>query len=169
MVLPLVAYECKCWTIKKTEHQRIDDFEIWCWRRLLRVPWATRRSNQSILKEINPEYSLKRLVLKLKLQYFGYLRWRANWLEKTLILGKIEGKRKRVQERMRWLDSITNSVGMNLCKLWDIVKDWEVWHEVIQGVAKSWTGLSDWTTTNGLIQILRLFVLVLWKMSMVFW
>ena len=169
MVLPLVVYECKYWTIKKTEHQRIDDFEIWCWRRLLRVTWATRRSNQSILKEINPEYSLKRLVLKLKLQYFGYLRWRANWLEKTLILGKIEGKRKRVQERMRWLDSITNSVGMNLCKLWDIVKDWEVWHEVIQGVAKSWTGLSDWTTTNGLIQILRLFVLVLWKMSMVFW
>ena len=109
----------------------------------MRVPWTARRSNQSILKEINPQYSLERLMLKLKLQYFGYLMQRANSLEKTLILGNTEGKSRRGLQRMRWLDSITNSVGMNLCKLWDIVKDWEVWHEVIQGVAKSWTGLSD--------------------------
>ena len=129
-------------------HRRIDAFELWCWRRLLRVPWAARRSNQSILKEINPEYWLEGLMLKLKLQYFGHLMWRADSLEKTLKLGKTKGRRRRGWQRMRWLDGITGSMNMSLSKLWVIVKDREGWHTVVHEVAKSWTWLRDLTTTN---------------------
>ena len=142
----LVMYGCESWTIKKAESRRIDSFELWCYRRLLRVPWTARWSSQSILKEINPEYSLEGLMLKL--QYFGHLMWRANSLEKTLMLGKIEGKRRRGWQRMRWLESITDSMDMNLSKLREIVKDREDWHNAVHRVAKSWTGLSDWTTTR---------------------
>ena len=123
MVFPVVMYRCESWTVKKAKCQKIDAFELWCWRRLLRVPWTARRSNQSILKEISPGCSLEGLMLKLKLQYFGHLIWRANPLEKTLMLGKIEGKRRRGWQRMRWLDSIADSMNMNLSKLWEIVKD----------------------------------------------
>ena len=159
MVFPVVMYGCESWTMKKAEHRRTDAFELWCWRRLLRVPWTARRSNQSILKEISPEYSLERLMLKLKLQYFGHLIQRTDWLEKILMLGKIEGRRRRGWQRMRWLGGITDSRHMSLGELWELIMDREAWHPVIHGVSKSRTWLSDWAEL----------ILILWKKPLVFW
>ena len=148
MVVPVVMYGCKSWTLKKAERWKINAFELWCWRRLLRAPWTTRRSNQSILKKISPGISLEGMMLKLKLQYFGHLMWRVDSLKKTLMLGGIGGRRRRGQQRVRWLDGITDSMDVSLSELREMVMDRESWRAVIHGVTKSWTWLSDWTGLN---------------------
>ena len=148
MVFPVVTYGCESWTIKKAECWKTDGFELWCWRRLLRVPWTVRRSNQLILKETSSEYSLEGLMLKSKLQYFGQLRGRTDPLEKTLMLGKIQGGRRRERQRMRWLNGSTDTMDMSLSQLQELVLDREVWHTVVLGIAKNWTLLSNWTDLN---------------------
>ena len=150
---PVVIYGCESWTITNAEHQRIDAFEWWCWRRPLRVPWTARRYNQSVLKKISPEYSLEGLMLKLKIQYFGHLIFRTDSLEKTLMMGKIEGRRRRGWQRMEWLNGITNSIDMCLTKLQDMVKDREPWHAAVHGAIESWTWLNEWTITTACLRI----------------
>jgi len=157
LVFPVVMYRCECWILKKSEHWRTDAFELWYWRRLLRVPWTSRRLNQSILKEINPKYSLEGQMLMLKLQYFGHWMRRANSLEKTLTWAKNEGRRRRGQQEERWLDSITNSMDMNLSKLGEVVEDRGSWYAAVHGVTETWTQLSNWTATKS-IYIYNVFI-----------